>query len=238
MKKGKKIAIIIGIIVIILAAIFAIMIVKDLKQEETLTNELNSLYDLLEADSLNYDEIDQKLNQTVTTNDYYILETSIKSYMSNVFNSLKELETLVKDEKVQNILTPSNIKVDGPKFTKTSQTLNDAKNKLDKIYSNLDTYFTEETAMSYIENKQLDDYYIKLYKKYLFEDNIINITDEKKEIRDSLNKIKNILNKEQEIIDFLVDNKKNWELDDDTLVFYSQSLSDKYNQLINELDKE
>ncbi len=237
MKKGTKIAIIIGIIVIAIIAIFAVMIVKDLKQEEKLTNEINSLSDLMDSFPLKYDEIDTKLNQTVTTGSYYEVETAVKAYMSDFVTTVKQLDDLLDEDNIANVLSSSNMKKDGPNFTETKKYLKESKETLDKVSSELSNFFTEEKAMSYIKDKQLDDYSIELYKKYSIESDSSSIEQDKKEITDTLNQLKTLFDKQQEIIDFLVKNKRSWKVEDDNLVFYSQSLSNQYNKLIEELNK-
>lgn len=239
MKKGVKIAIAIAVVVLILLGIFGFMIVKDLKQEGKLTDELNSLFGMLENYPLNYDEIEPKLAQTVTTGSYYEVETSVKSYVSDFVGNMKELDKLFNNETLVNSLSAANIKKDGQDFTKTKKELNDAKKSLDAIYKNLSSLFTEETIMSYVKDKDLDEYYSNLYKKYTIpdEDVISSLEKDGKEIISSLDQFKNLIAKEQEIIDFLVKNKRSWKLENDTLVFYSKTLSNKYNKLTSELNK-
>lgn len=236
MKKGTKIAIIVGIIVIAIVAIFVAMIVKDLKQEEILDNELNELFTSISNFPLNYDEIDAKLNQTVTTGSYYELEKSVKAYVADVVSSFKELDNLLDDKAISNVLSASNLKEDGPNFTKTNQYLKEAKETLAKVSSDIDTYFTEEKAMTYIESKQLDNYEVELYKKYTVNSGDNALEQDRKEIKDTLNQLKSLFDKQQEIIDFLTKNKRSWEMEKDSLVFYSQSLSNQYNKLVEELN--
>lgn len=236
MKKGTKIAIIVGVIVIAIIAIFAFMVMNDLKQEENLDNELNALFNSIENFPLNYDEIDAKLNQTVTTGSYYELEKSVKAYVSDVVSSFKELDNLLDDKAIANVLSASNLKTDGPNFTKTNQYLKESKEALAKVSSDIDNYFTEEKAMTYIEGKQLDNYAVELYKKYTVNSGDTSLEQDRKEIKDTLNQLKTLFDKQQEIIDFLVKNKRSWKMEKDSLVFYSQSLSNQYNKLVEELN--
>ena len=165
------------------------------------------------------------------------LEVSIKSYMSDIVSTIKKLESLGNDEDLNNVLTIKNFESDGPKFSKTTKILNKANKDLDDIYSKINAYFSEEGAMSYIENKGLDSYYIELYKEYMFENDEINIINEKNEIIDNLDKIKEILDIEEKMIKYLITNKQNWRIEDDTLVFNSKKLSDTYNKYVDELSK-
>lgn len=236
MKKGTKIAIVVGVIVIAIVAIFAFMVMNDLKQEENLDNELNALFDSIDNFPLNYDEIDAKLNQTVTTGSYYELEKSVKAYVADVVSSFKELDNLLNEDAIANVLSASNLKEDGPNFTKTNQYLKESKETLEKVSSDIDNYFTEEKAMTYIEGKQFDNYSVELYKKYTINSEDSSLEQDRKEITDTLNQLKALFNKQQEIIDFLTKNKRSWKIENNSLVFYSQSLSNQYNKLVEELN--
>lgn len=236
MKKGTKIAIVVGVIVIAIVAIFAFMVMNDLKQEENLNNELNALFDSIDNFPLNYDEIDAKLNQTVTTGSYYELEKSVKTYVANLVYSFKELDNLLNEDAIANVLSASNLKEDGPNFTKTNQYLKESKEALAKVSSDIDNYFTEEKAMTYIEGKQLDNYAVELYKKYTINSEDSSLEQDRKEITDTLNQLKTLFDKQQEIIDFLTKNKRSWKIENNNLIFYSQSLSNQYNKLVSELN--
>ena len=83
-------------------------------------------------------------------------------------------------------------------------------------------FFTEEKAMSYINNKGLDSYYTDFYKQEFVGD-IENIGDSKI-IEDSINEVIEVLNTSEEIINFLVENKNSWNIDGDNIVFSSESL--------------
>lgn len=237
MKKGTKIAIAIIVVVLILAACITFFVIKDLNQEKNLISELDSLYDLIDADNIDYTEINQKLSQRVTSGDYEILETSIKTYISDIMNSIEELEKICTNENAYTVLSADNIKSDGPDFNKSKQLLSDTKTSLAKITSDLDTYFTEEKAMTYINDKNLDDYYINLFKEYVFEDKSSALENEKNNYSKSLEDLDLILSTEEEAINLLVKNKRSWSLENDTIVFNAKSLSNEYNKLVDKLSE-
>lgn len=239
MKKKTKITLgVIAILIFAVIAIIAFMFVKDLKQEENLNTELASLYELLDKYPLNYEAIDTNLKQTVTSGDYAKVERAVKDYSGNFVTCVKQLDELFNNEALVNALSTDNIKEDGPDFTKTKQ--DDAKNSLDKIYSDLSSYFTEDKVMSYINDKNLDNYYIDLLKKYTFEGNkedgsTFDLEAEGKEIISSLDEFKNLIATEQELVEFLIKNKRSWKVVDNELVFYSSNLTNQYNNLISKL---
>lgn len=232
MKKGTKFAIIVGIIILVIVALIAFFVIRDLKQEEKLNEELNSLADLLDEFPINYDKVNEKINQTITSGNYYKVEKSYKDFSSDIVASLKKLDDAIDEDTLSNMLTASNIEKDGPNFEKTKTYLENSKKTLDEVSSEMDSYFSEEKVLSYINDKNLDDYYIDIYKKYAIDDS----TSDKEDISKTLNQLKDILDKEEAVIDFLIKNKNSWKLEDDTLVFYSKTLSDQYEKLTNELN--
>lgn len=237
MKKSTKIIIAIIIIVLIIVAIIGFLVIKDLKQEKNLEAELDELLSSMDTYPLKYDELETKLNRTITTGSYKEVENSVKAYIGSFISSIKSLDGLFDSDDIINAVSAENYKTDGPDFVKTKKNLSTASEELDKISEDLIAFFTEEKAMSFIKDKNLDDYYIDLYKKYTVADNESSseIADTKKELTDSLNDFKKLINQEQEIINFLVKNKRSWKIENDEIVFYSQTLVDKYNSLINEI---
>ena len=90
--------IIIAIIVIVIAVIGALgyMVISDLGQEEKLNQEFSEIADLSNAENINTDELNKRLDRTVTTGDYAKVEVALKSYLKD------ELKT---SEGIMNVLT-------------------------------------------------------------------------------------------------------------------------------------
>ena len=87
--------------------------------------------------------------------------------------------------------------------------------------------------MSYINDKGLDSYYIDLYKNEIVGD--IESANDTSEVENSIDEIISILNKSEEVINFLVENKNNWKIENDTIVFNNNNLADQYDELISQL---
>lgn len=231
----KKILIILTIIIVIALGTVGYFVYQDFMQEEKLITELNEISDLANSGypNTNMDEINEMLERIVTTGDYAVVEMAFKSYLKDNFNNTIEIAELLNDERITTILTAENYKEDGKEFTNTKEYINTTRDKLKECKEKYVEFFTEEKAMSYINNKGLDSYYTDFYKQEFFGD-IENIGDSKI-IEDSINEIIEVLNTSEEIINFLVDNKNSWNIDGDNIVFTSESLSNKYNELISKL---
>ena len=88
--------------------------------------------------------------------------------------------------------------------------------------------------MSYIESKNLDQYYIDLYKEIaLSEDTALEA--DTADLETSLNEVTKILDIETQVINFLSENKNGWEIQGENIVFNSEALQNQYNEYINQL---
>ena len=236
-KKTKIILLAIAILVIACIVAIALMVTSDLKQEEKLGKELDSLYALLNNYPLDYEALDEKISKTITTDDYAKVEKAIKDYSGDFVNYMKQLDTILNNETLMNALNIENIKEDGPDFTETKKSLSESKTYLDTLLTNFSNYLTEEFAISYIKDIELDEYYTDLYKQYALGDNLSEMESARDEIIENLNKIKALIENEEETIDFLVKNKGSWKVENDQLAFYSESLIKQYNDLIAKIQE-
>lgn len=91
-----------------------------------------------------------------------------------------------------------------------------------------------DTILSYVENKNLDSYYIDFYKSLSFSSEA-EINKNKQEIEENIDSIIDMLNVYDEILDFLIENKDDWTIDGDYIVFSTDQLSDQYNDLLLKL---
>ena len=96
-------------------------------------------------------------------------------------------------------------------------------------------YFTEEKAMSYLD-KELDDYYIDFYKDEVVGN--LESDEEDEKLFDSLNSIIDLINAEEEVINFLIENKDNWQVENGSIAFTSDSLIDEYSMLLAAINNE
>lgn len=229
----KKILIIIGIIVGAILSLITYFVVSDLKQEDKLRNELIEISNLVNEENIDTDKVYKRLDTLVTKDDYKEVEKSFKSYLKDSFDNSMLMLNLLNDEKITNILTVENYKKDGKNFKETKEYIKNTIKDLEECKNKYYDFLTEEKAMSYINNKNLDSYYIDFYKEEILKD----IEEEKndKTIEESINDVISLLQSSEKVIDFLVENKNSWSIEGDNISFNSDSLIDKYNKLINEL---
>ena len=228
---------IIGVIIaIVLVAVVGIgvLVVNDFRQEDILRQEMLEFENLTRAENIDLDQIDQRIRELKTTGDYGVLEKAMKDYLADVVNASVSIANVLNDERIVNALTPENYVEDGPEFIQTKQFLEQAKSDMEQYKTEVLTLLTNEGAMSYIENKNLDQYYIDLYKEIaLSEDTAIE--ESNAELESSLDEAMKILDVETQVINFLSENKDGWEIQGENIVFSSEELQNQYDELVSQI---
>ena len=231
--KKAIIGVIIAIIVVAIVGI-GILVVNDFKQEDILRQEMLEFENLTRAENIDLDQIDQRIRELKTTGDYGVLEKAMKDYLADVVNTSVSIANIINDERIVNALTPENYTEDGPDFVQTKQFLEQAKSDIEQYKTEVLTLLTNEGAMSYIEDKNLDQYYIDLYKEIaLSEDTAIE--ESNTELEKSLDEMMKLLDVETQIINFLSENKDGWVIQGENIIFNNQTLQDQYNEYISQI---
>lgn len=230
---NKKILIAIFVIVAIVIGVVAYFVLSDYQQEEKLTAELTEISNLSNSENMDINKINEMLDRTVTKGDYAVVEQVCKEYLKDSFDNIVKIAEVMNDDKITNVLTVSNYQEDGKEFTNTKNYITTTKQTLEDCKAKYVEFFTQEKAMSYINDKGLDSYYTDLYKNEFVGDIESQYTD--KTVENSIDEILGILNVYEEVINFLVENQNSWEISNDNIVFNSQSLSDQYTELVNKL---
>lgn len=232
MKKYGKVSkgvlitiIIIAILIIFAGAVFGIFTVDKMnkeKQEKILSDEVISMY------------TSQKVNTEIkTTGKFAKVESAIKTYYTEYVNTSKDLIDIYSQNLLNNSLTADNISSDGPEFKKTKDNIN----KIKDIESSTINKYNELISDEYINNKakelNLNDYYTNLF--------ISEINDSLR-VKEDVDKIKTIteeydkwMEKIEEILNFLTENKANWKVSGSNLMFTSTTLVTNYNNLLTSL---
>lgn len=227
----KKILIIIGVLILLVAILIAVFVVKDLRQEKTLRDEIASIQEL--AGSEQMDAVNEKLGHIVTTGDYAKVEKAVKNYMADNFNNAITIAEALNDEVLTNALTAENYMSDGPDFVKTKLLLSDLQKRLTKAKEEQKRLSTNETVMSYLKDKE-DSYYVDLYKEIIGEEE--SASEDAIEIEQSIDEVLDMVAVEQSVIDFLSENKGQWTVQDGIIAFSDEALNVQYNQLLLELE--
>ena len=230
----KKILITIGVVVALIVLLLTIIIIKDLNQEEKLRQELNEIDSLINFDEFDYDKVNERLGKTISSGDYLVVEKAAKKYLKDTIDITLTYVNLVTDEKFSNVLTLENYQEDGPNFINTKLYIKETKEQIEDNKNKILNQFNNETVLSYIENKNLDSYYIDFYKSLAFSSEA-EITKNKQEIEQNINVVIDTLNVYDEVINFLIYNKNNWTIEGEYIVFFNEEIHEQYNQLLLKL---
>ncbi len=229
----KKILIILLIIIAIALVGVGYFVFTDMRQEEKLKTELYELDQLVNAENIDMDAIDDRLDRTVTTGDYAVVEDAFKSYLRENFDNSIQIAEILNDEKLTTLLTVENYQNDGKDFTESKNYIAETRTALEECKTKYTEFLTEEKAMSYINDKGLDSYYTDFYKNELIGD--MSSAAQDMTVQDSIDQVIGILNTTEEVLNLLSKNQDGWEIDGENIVFDSDRLSDEYDTLINSL---
>lgn len=228
----KKIIIAIVVIVVAIIGVLGYMVISDMGQEDKLKTELSEINDLANAETIDMDEINKRLDRTVTTGDYAKVEEAFKSYLRDNFDNSIEIADLINDERITTLLTADNYKTDGKDFTESKNYISTTKQKLEECKEKYSEYMTKEKAMSYIEDKGLDSYYVDLY-----EQEYVGDMDSAKDttVEDSIDEIISLLDTSEKVLNLLSNNQDTWNVEGDNIVFSNDSIRNQYAELINSI---
>ncbi len=229
----KKVLIAVLIIIVIALAVIGYFVFSDMMQEDKLKTELSEIYQLTNAETIDMDAINERLNRTITKGDYAVVEEAFKSYLKDNFDNSIEIANILNDEKITSLLTVENYKEDGKDFTESKNYITTTRTTLENCKEKYTEFLTEEKAMSYINDKGLDSYYTDLYKEEFVGD--METSESDGIVESSIDEVISILNTSEEILNLLSENQDSWEIDGEIIVFSSESLSDEYNELVDAL---
>ena len=229
----KKILIVLLIIIVIALVGVGYFVFTDMMQEDKLKTELSELNDLVNAENIDMDAINEKLDRRITTGDYEKVEDAYKSYLRDNFDNSIQIANILNDEKITTLLTVENYESDGKVFTESKKYITNTRTTLEECKNKYTEFLTEEKAMSYINDKGLDSYYTDLYKNEFIGD--MSSASQDTTVQDSIDEVIGILNTSEEVLNLLSENQDSWEIDGENISFNSESLSNQYDELINSL---
>lgn len=233
----KKIFIITVSVIVALVLITGVIAIgiglyHDFKQEGELISECKEIKKLTNAENLDAEKINEMLTRKISTGEYLKVEEALKEYLTARFQNIRKISQILNDEKLEKILTIDNYKNDGPEFVTTKEYIENTKKELQEQKNRYKELFAEETIMSYINNKNLDSYYLEFYKQEL-----IGNPEESKDntVEHNIDGIITILDSYNSVIDFLVTNKNSWKIEEENIIFANEELSNKFLEIVNNM---
>ena len=197
-------------------------------RDATLENKLRKEIETLSKLDITKDRYNTEIK---SSGKYKIVEEAIKTYLDDYAVSLQESLQIVQDPELTSILSYDNYQKDGPEFTKSIAFLNEKKSSfnqnMDVLLNNLD----DKTIKDYIHGYIDDDYYVELYDDLMFSDTMKDdISETKGLLERTKNKVNLVLDTSLEVLNFLVQQKDSWKLEEGEIRFKTNDL---YNQYMN-----
>lgn len=234
MKKSSKIILVCVIACILLILVpFTILVLrevtKDLKQEA----KLDEIVQELSEKDLTKDEIDMTI---YTKGDYAVVEKTIKEYLNEYSKHSKSAIETMNDDKFSDVLTTSNYVKDGKEFVETKKYIEETRKSLNADFDYLIEFSTTEAIMKKIDERNLDSYYVDLYRTYMFDKEVAtDLKNTKEELEQSKEKMMNIFDIYEKAINLLADNPTAWYIEDGQLYITNNVLLTRYNAYISSL---
>ena len=232
----KKVIKVLSIIIISLILIFGCLvgyiIVDSNKQEELLNKEVDKL---LSSDFLN-DDINTNV---VTSGEYAVIEKIIKKYIKDFSDTYKEFYQVIDEFNFEDMFTAGNFVNDGPDFVNSKGKLSNLKTTLADCLDKMTEMSSEKYIMNFIKNKDIDDYYIDLYKDYMFGNTVNSFDDYMKEDIELINNFNKDVNQFFDdcysLYDFMSINRSTWQVEWEIVYFSTDSLVNQYNDILNKI---
>lgn len=228
----KKIWIVLGIILVAIVCVGAFFVIRDLKQEEALEDEMDRIYDMMDRQTIDSEGVRVLLTRTISKGEYLSVEKALKEYLLDVLDTYDEAIALLEDEQLTNLLTVDNYEEDGPDFKRSKEYITKTEASLTELKDQFKNYLKSSTILSYIEKENLESYYVEFYKELALDDND-DFEDTEKVLDESIDEILAFLKDCDRVFDFLIQNKGKWSIKDGTLYLQNDALTIQYNRLID-----
>ena len=228
----KKILITLAVLVIIVVGIIAFFVVSDIQQEKKFNDEMLALENMMNTDELDFEAIYEKTDLIVTKGDYGIIEKAIKSYIKDTALVAEKIIDAMNSEEFGTIISIENFEEDGKEFTESKEFIKATRENLEQYKEEYGNQFDEEKIMSYINDKNLDEYYVDLYKN-----EVLTVSQEDNQtVQDSIDQVIDLLDKMEDAIDYLIENKDDWNVIDGSLMFLDQDKLDEYQDILSRIE--
>ncbi len=236
-KSKKKVIITVVLIVVLILLVAGGFIFYHGNQTGKLIAEVNKLAEIqmTNADGTLVEEpIDMEIK---TTGSYAIVEKTLKDYMNEMVVATKDLANSLDEEKIMNLVSIDNMKEDGPDFTNSKAEIATMRQAINDYIAKMEEYANEDNLLSQIDNKDVGDYYKELYKQLAVdEESSEGMKTSIEELKSAQEEAKTALDDLESIFNFLSDNKDEWQIEDEQIVFTTQSAYDEYTSLMSSLE--
>lgn len=226
---NKKLIIAIIVVILLIVGIISgyFYLQNNTKQARVLQEEATKLAQT----DITTEEIDMEIK---TKGKYAVVEEAMKNYLNDARNTYLEIKNYCNDEEISKILSPENIEADETELSVVKQKVDEYANKLEECKNKINGISEEDIIMQVIEEKKLSNYYKEIYINVMLSDetqqNLLKAKELSEEAQeDAWVKIEGL----EEVVEFLADNTKYWEINDGKIQFTNVNKLTKYYELLN-----
>lgn len=221
------------IIFILFCVFIGFLVVKDLKQEDDLRDNIKEINDMFSQDDLDIDKINKSLKSYVTTGENLMLEKVVKKYYSDAFELVLDTNDVLRDRRITNLLSEENVLNDAPDFTYSKKYIENTIKNLSESVEKVKDFQTEENIISYYKDAKIDSYYKDLYIELT---SMFNYFGDSKDYENDIDKLISQLEAINDILDFLKENYGRWTIVDGSYYFENEDLLMKFKELLSKVD--
>ena len=206
---------------------------KDIaRQENLLKDELFNLIKLnLLTDSINIEVKSQ--------GDYGYIEKEVKNYYLEISSNLQLILDITNDEDFNSLSSLENLKKDDDELNNSFAIINKTKLKYKNTMDTLKREINKDRISKLINRSNLNTYFKNLYDDLMYSDDELDYILEYQEYINDIDKHETVLiNKTEELIKFLKEQKGKWKIENDEFKSDSEFITLKYQQLVNAINEE
>ena len=233
MKKSKKIFLIILTIILIIMFLIGVMVVKDLKEEDKLRDDISYINELINSNNPNDKLINKRLKTYVTTGENLTLEKAVKRYYLDLYNLVKKYNNIVNVEKISNLVSINNFIFDGKDFNISKNYINDINKNLDELENEVSEQLSDKSKDKYFNEYKLDSYYKDLYNELTVS---FDYFGTEKSFKNNVNELKELISLISNTLNYLSDNKNHWIISNDTIIFDSKEKLNEFGILLSKIE--
>ena len=213
--------------------LIGVMVVKDLKEEDKLRDDISSINELINSDNPDDKLINKKLKTYVTTGDNLSLEKAVKRYYLDSYDLVKKYNNIVNVEKISNLVSINNFMFDGKDFNISKNYINDINNNLDEVVNEVSEQLSDKNRNKYFKKYKLDSYYKDLYNELTLS---FDYFGSEKSFRKNVNELKKLVSLISDTLNYLSDNKSHWLISNDTIIFDSNEKLSEFGILLSKIE--
>ncbi len=235
-KSKKKVIITVVVILVLILLVAGGFIFYHGNQTGKLIAEVNKLSEIqmTNADGTLVEEpIDMEIK---TTGSYAVVEETFKNYMNEIVTDTQALVDALDQEKIMNLVSIDNMKEDGPDFINSKEEITTMRDAISNYVAKMESLANEETLLSRIDDKDIGEYYKELYRQLATdEESGVSLKDAIDDLKTNEEEAVQALNDLESIFNFLSDNKAEWQIEGEQIVFTTESSYEEYTNLMESL---